>query len=65
MKINEFDNLRLNINLSDCLCLSDYSDRDKDNKRDRCILIKDRCVFSVSKSRSEGEEEDAILLYNF
>ena len=59
LKVNKFNNFKLSINLINNL---NYN---KDNKKNRYILIKDRYVFSVLKSRNENEKEDIILLYDF
>ena len=61
LKIDEFNNLKLNISLSDYLNLNNVYD-----KNGSCVVLKeDRCVFNVLKSRNEGGKEDAALLNAF
>ena len=57
LKIGEFNNLKLNISLSDYLNLNNVCDKD-----DLCVVLKEnRCVFSVLRSRNKDERKNTKL----
>ena len=61
LKINEFNNLKLNTNLIDYLNLNNVY-----NKNDLYTILKeDRCVFNILRFYNKGEQEDAMLLNDF